>query len=284
MANKNKAAELQKAVWDYYAQHGRDMPWRGTADPYCIMVSEIMLQQTQVNRVISKYGEFIAAFPTVAALASAPLAQVLTAWSGLGYNRRAKHLHSAAQMIVAKHGGLVPENLEDLTALPGIGKNTAGAILAYAFNMPAVFVETNIRTVYLHHFFSDKTQVNDKDIIEAVRMTIDARSPREWYWALMDYGAHLKGTLGSRLNQSMHYKKQSRFSGSMREMRGRILKALILVGGDSLAEAQLLQLVRADDRYALAMEALTSEGLVSRQGTEVYLTGHAEARIIGGNS
>jgi A/G-specific adenine glycosylase len=143
--------DFQKTVWDFYRAHRRTMPWRVEPAPYFVLVSELMLQQTQVSRVQSKFISFIRKFPTIEALAAAPLADVLGAWSGLGYNRRAKFLWQAAQDIQAK--GSFPQTVDLLMQLPGIGANTAGAIAAYAFNRPVFFIETNIRTVFIHHFF-----------------------------------------------------------------------------------------------------------------------------------
>src|SRR6266550_351214 len=147
--------QFHEAVWDYYREHKRIMAWRVHPTPYSVLVSELMLQQTQVNRVLPKFQEFMLRFPTVISLADAPLAEVLRVWSGLGYNRRAKFLHAAAQVVVEKYGGVIPATFTELVTLPGVGKNTAGAVLAYAYNQPVVFIETNIRSVFFHHFFAD---------------------------------------------------------------------------------------------------------------------------------
>jgi A/G-specific adenine glycosylase len=216
-----------QTVWKYYKKHGRhDLPWRKTTNPYRIVVSEIMLQQTQVLRVIPKYKAFLKQFPTVQALARAPLRDVLVEWQGLGYNRRAKFLHEAATEVVKKHNGKMPTDTQTLQTLPGIGPYTAGAVSVFSSNIPVVLIETNIRTVYLHHFFSHKKEVSDKEVLQLVETTLDTKNPREWYWALMDYGAYLKAS-GVRTNtQSKHYNKQSRFKGSDREVRGAILRVL----------------------------------------------------------
>lgn len=164
---KHEITALQETVWKYYHQHGRhDLPWRlpepdGSFDPYKILVSEIMLQQTQVPRVLPKFTEFLTKFPTGQELAEASLGEVLAAWSGLGYNRRAKFLWQAAQKVVRDFGGELPHTFEALESLPGIGKNTAGAVAAYAYNQPAIFLETNIRTIFIHHFFRDADLVPD---------------------------------------------------------------------------------------------------------------------------
>ncbi|MCA9338877.1 A/G-specific adenine glycosylase [Candidatus Saccharibacteria bacterium] len=261
--------EFQEIVWQHYHENRRDMPWRDNIDPYYILVSEIMLQQTQVDRVKPKFAAFIAQFPDILSLANTKLYDVLRLWSGLGYNRRAKFLWQAAQKIEADFNGKMPATLEELIALPGVGKNTAGAILAYAFNQPVVFIETNIRTVYFHHFFADSAEtVNDVELSELVEATLDKENPREWYWALMDYGVFLKRQYGGRLSQSRHYKKQTPLKGSLREMRGNILKALV---GGGLSNNELRQKVLADERFEPALKSLEQEGLITIEGNKVSL-------------
>lgn len=257
-----KPQEFQEIVWEYYRFNKRDMPWRDDTNPYYILVSEIMLQQTQVDRVTPKFKVFIKQFPSIDVLAKAQLSEVLKIWSGLGYNRRAKFLWQAAQKIQQECSGRMPESLEELMSLPGVGQNTAGAILAYAFNKPIIFVETNIRTVYFHHFFADNAEtVSDSELKELIKATIDTENPREWCWALMDYGAFLKKQYGGRLSQSKHYKKQPALKGSLREMRGRILKALI---GGELTKKQLMEAVQADERFISAAKSLQKEELIKR--------------------
>lgn len=228
-----------------------------------------MLQQTQVPRVVPKYAEFLALFPTVQALAAAPLASVLAAWSGLGYNRRAKFLWQAAQAIVQIHKGWVPSTLHELTALPGIGKNTAGAILAYAYGQPVTFVETNVRTVYIHHFFADETGVSDALILELAQATLDAEHPREWYWALMDYGTHLKKTVGNVARSSKSYARQSAFEGSLRQVRGAVIRALTK---QPHTETELAAVV-PDERLGQVLQALLQENLVAQAGGRYHLPG-----------
>lgn len=249
--------------------HGRDMPWRHRLRPYDIMVSEIMLQQTQVARVVPKFTAFLERFEDVASLAAAPLADVIAAWVGLGYNRRARYLQQAAKMVVHDFGGQFPATADQLQRLPGIGVNTAGAIMAYAYNQPAIFVETNIRTVYLHHFFADQTTVSDQAIRHLLELTIDRAAPRQWYWALMDYGSHLKATQPSQLARSRHYKKQARFEGSLRQLRGGLIRQLSQPVVDEQAWAKLV----ADDRFERAVAGLLKDGLVERHNNELRLTG-----------
>lgn len=262
-----KFVEFQKTVWDYYNRYARDLPWRHTDDPYKILISEIMLQQTQAARVIPKYEAFVKQFPTARTVAKAPLAEVLKAWSGLGYNRRAKFLHEAAKVVDKQLGGKFPKTIEQLTLLPGIGKNTAGAILAYAFNIPVIFIETNIRTVYIHHFFTDKADVADSELIPIIEQTLDTTNSREWYWALMDYGVFIKSTVGNRSRSSKHYAKQSKFEGSKRQVRGRVLKMLAT---QPQTEQQLMESV-ADIRLPEVLDDLIKEKMISRNRQTYHL-------------
>lgn len=245
------------------------MPWREDTQPYYVLVSELMLQQTQVDRVIPKFLQFIASFPTVADLANATLEEVLQHWSGLGYNRRAKYLWEAAKMITIDFSGTFPNTYEAVTKLPGVGKNTAGALLAYSFNQPVVYIETNVRTVFFYHFFEDQEQVTDAELLLKVEETLDQEHPREWYWALMDYGSYLKRQ-GLGLNKkSAHYKKQSPLKGSVREVRGQILKQLTK---NALIEAELRVLIAADERFEPALAGLRRDGLVSVTDERLHLT------------
>ncbi|HKU19030.1 MAG TPA: hypothetical protein VJP80_07245 [Candidatus Saccharimonadales bacterium] len=258
---------FEQTVLAYYRTHGRhDLPWRqiepdGSIDPYKILVSELMLQQTQVPRVIPKFQEFMKRFATFESLAEAPLAEVLKLWSGLGYNRRAKFLWQAAQMVVQEYAGQLPRTSAELVRLPGVGANTAGALLAYAYNQPAVFIETNIRTAFIYHFFAEEQReqaaVHDKDILELVARALpdDART---WYWALMDYGTHLKQTMGNLNTLSKHYTKQSAFAGSRRQIRGQVLRLLS-------TQPQTLQdlcAAIADARLESVLEDLIHEGMM----------------------
>ncbi len=243
----------------------RDMPWREDTRGYYVLVSELMLQQTQVTRVIPKFRAFIAKFPDEKSLAAASLADVLKLWQGLGYNRRAKYLHDAAKMIVNEFGGKFPSDMKNLVQLPGVGKNTAGAILAYSFNQPSIFVETNIRTVYIHHFFNDRFDVDDREIIELVEATIHRDNPRRFYQSLMDYGAQLKANGVRNISASRHYKKQSKLKGSLREMRGEILRRLA-------QDDTLLGIDSDDPRFHLALQGLIRDGLISESDSRIHLT------------
>ncbi|MBU6501207.1 A/G-specific adenine glycosylase, partial [Patescibacteria group bacterium] len=184
--------KFRAVVRRYFREQGRDLPWRRTDDPYRIFVSEVMLQQTNVDRVALRYEAFLARFPSAQELAEAPFEEIFSFWRGLGYNRRALALKRAAGIMVREHGGTVPRTLEELDALPGIGEATAAAVLVYAWNTPVSFIETNIRAVFIHFFFPKKKKVGDKEIFPLVERTLDRKNPRGWYSALMDYGAMLK--------------------------------------------------------------------------------------------
>ncbi len=252
---------FRKAIYSYYSEHGRELPWRQTQEPYHILVSEIMLQQTQVERVVEKYPVFVWQFPNLRALADASLRDVLAAWQGLGYNRRAAALKKIGEIVTKEHSGSLRADLDFLTSLPGIGYNTACAILAFAFNKPVVFIETNVRTVFIHFFFSDRDEVRDSEILPLVEQTLDCENPRTWYSALMDYGTMLKKTHGSMNPKSAHYQKQSPFKGSDRQVRGMVLKTIIAYR--RMTDAQIVeQLQLPAERARKALDALQKEGFV----------------------
>lgn len=217
-----------KTIWTHYEKHGRYLPWRHDTTTYRIVVSEIMLQQTQASRVVKKFDAFIKKFPNWEVLAKAPLSAVLKEWQGLGYNRRALNLQRLAQTI----DGKLPKSYVELLELPGIGPNTAGSILAFAFNIPHPFIETNIRTVFIHFFFKKtRGKIHDKKLMPLIEEALldkrNEKNPREWYYALMDYGSHLKQNEINPSRKSVHHVKQSKFKGSNRELRSHILKEII---------------------------------------------------------
>jgi A/G-specific adenine glycosylase len=271
--NQQEVSVFQETVWAYYAAHARDdLPWRqpnaaGVFDPYHILVSELMLQQTQVQRVVPKYQEFLDRFPDAATLAVSELGEVLRVWQGLGYNRRAKFLWQAAGCIHTNHADIFPNTLDELVVLPGVGKNTAGAILAYAFNTPVPFIETNIRTIYIHHFFADQDDITDVMILPYITESLpdDPSLTRDWYWALMDYGTHLKATIGNLNKLSKTYTKQSTFVGSRRQVRGAVIRAL---SKNPLTLSELQMLV-ADQRLENVLDDLVQEGMV-RHNNKTY--------------
>jgi len=260
-------AAFQKQVLSFYKHHGRhDMLWRHTEDPYRILVSEIMLQQTQVERVAVKYPAFIAAFPDAAALARAPQSTVIAAWQGMGYNRRAIALKKCAEKIVDEFGGTVPRDPEVLATFPGIGPATASSICAFAFNQPVVFIETNIRRVFIHSFFPDKESVTDREILPLVERALDREQPRVWYWALMDIGTELKKHMPNPNRKSTAYTKQAPFEGSDRRIRGMILK--FLIEKSPSREKAILDYVQEEPaRMRRILVALEKEGFIRKSKT-----------------
>lgn len=258
-------------IWRYYSLHKRTFFWREKINPYYVCISEIMLQQTQTHRVAQKFEDFIRQFPDFAALAQAPFAQVLKAWQGLGYNRRALYVHKIAQKVMDEHKGLLPDNPEILETFPGIGKNTAGSICAFAYNKPIVFIETNIRTVFIHFFFQQYTKIHDKELLLLIEQTVDTENPREWYYALMDYGVMLKKSLPNPSRQSAHHAKQSTFEGSDRQIRGMILK--LLTERQAISVFDLYAFIdREEIRINKALDELRAEGFVKISNSLIQIT------------
>lgn len=248
-------------IYTFYRDRGREFSWRSELSPYRVLVSEIMLQQTQTGRVEEKFTIFIDRFPDFKALAEAPFSEVLRSWKGLGYNRRAKYLQDIARLVVDTFDSALPDDPEVLVSFPGIGKATAASICVFAFNQPHAFIETNIRTVFIHFFFPAQSAVSDVEIMDLVEQTIDRDNPRDWYYALMDYGVMLKKTVGNLSRKSRGYRKQSRFEGSDRQLRGRILDLLLQHRRmDASTAAALLE--HSEGRIAPLLEGLTGEGLL----------------------
>lgn len=281
LPNGSTVAEFQSMLLDFYRQEGRSFPWRETSDPYAILVSELMLQQTQTERVVPKYLAWLEAFPTAADLAQAPFPQVLAAWSGLGYNRRAAYLQEACRQVVRELGGVFPSTAKDLQKLKGVGAYTAGAVAAFAFNSPEVFIETNIRSVFLFFFFpTEKTggqKVADSQLMPLIQATLYQNDPRTWYYALMDYGAALKKTTANPNRRSRHYSRQSKFEGSLRQARGAIVRQLSLGGNVPLPLEEVARLEELPlHRIQAAAESLVAEGMVCRRG-DLYCIGEGGA-------
>ncbi|MGV9171418.1 MAG: winged helix-turn-helix transcriptional regulator [Promethearchaeia archaeon] len=254
---------FQDIIYGYYRQYGRDFPFREKIKPYYVLVSEMMLQQTQTSRVSEKFLNFIKKFPSFKDLATAPLPEVLRAWQGLGYNRRAKALKKIAQIIITDHDGELPSNFETLKSFPHIGKATASSIRVFAFNIPTPFIETNIRRVYLYFFFPGRTNVPDEQIYPIVEATLDKKNPRKWYYALMDYGVMLKKKHPNLNKKSAQYRKQKPFKGSNREIRGKLLKFFL-----KEPEATVNQLSRKlgakKSRLKQILEDLLKEGFLKK--------------------
>lgn len=263
-------AKFRNLVWQHYHTYGRNLPWRNQITPYRVLVSELMLQQTQVDRVIPKYKAFLRAFPNFKQLAQSPLSDVLKHWQGLGYNRRAKFLQQTAIQVTENYRGKMPTEESILRQLPGIGCYTARALQAFAFNQPVVIVETNIRTVYLHHFFRSKNGVSDQQLVPHIAATLDSKRPREWYWALMDYGTALKRAGITAHRKSKTYYKQSRFQGSNRQVRGRIIRYLAKQG-PTTRRTLVNEIDSNGFDTSAVIEVLIAEQLVARLGARLAL-------------
>lgn len=243
----------------------RDLPWRSRRDPYAVLLSEVMLQQTQVARVAARWDAWLERFPTLEALADAPLPPVLEAWQGMGYNRRAIALKRAAEQAVERFGGQLPADEAALRSLPGIGPATAAGVLAFAFGKPSVYLETNVRAVFLHELFADADGVRDSELTPLVREAAEEAArqgiePATWYYALLDYGAHLKRTLPNPSRRSAHHARQSRFEGSRRQKRAWLLRAVMAdPGGDAVGYAAALSAHElAAGRDAVPLEDVTA--------------------------
>jgi A/G-specific adenine glycosylase len=262
---------FREIIYSFYVQNARkSLPWRKTRNPYHILLSEVMLQQTQVERVIDKYKQFLSIFPDVRSLAQAPLREVLFLWQGMGYNRRAIALQNSARKIVEEYNGILPKSVDSLERLPGIGRATASSIVSFAFNRPVVFIETNIRRVFIHFFFQKKEMVKDSQILPLVEKTLDRKNPRKWYFALMDYGSMLKKIVHNPNRKSAHYQKQSSFHGSNRQIRGKILREIVntsCISESSLVEKFNLDMKRTGD----LLDQLRKEGFIKKKGKQYLI-------------
>jgi len=256
---------FRNIIYQHYHENPRKLAWRMTANPYRILVSEIMLQQTQVERVSGKYREFIKAFPSFRSLAKSSLRTILIVWQGMGYNRRAVALKKIAETVTSDFRGRLPSSEDELMKLPGVGRYTASAILAFAFNKPTVFIETNIRRVFIHFFFQGRDLVRDSEILPLVEKTLDRSNPREWYYALMDFGVMLKRRNENPNKRSAHYRKQSPFQGSNRQVRGMILR-LLLMKPDITESEIICELKSNPEKIKENLSVLQNEGFVWRKG------------------
>lgn len=251
---------FQEKILAFYKEHGRKLPWRETTDRYKVMVSEIMLQQTQVDRVIPKYEAWLKAFPHIEALAKAPLSKVLQLWSGLGYNSRAKRLQDAAKKVVEEYNGIIPKTPEELIKLPGIGPYTARSILIFADNQDLATVDTNIRRIFIHEFKLAE-QISDKELFKLAEDVLPKGKSRDWHNALMDYGATY---LTSRKTKIKPKQAQSKFKGSKRFYRGRIIKHLTTQERITVEQAKVLFPDCEHDLREILAE-LKAEGLLAEK-------------------
>lgn len=253
----------------------RDLPWRNTRDPYEIWISEAMLQQTQVARVLTRWERFLSRFPTLDALASAATSDVVEEWQGLGYNRRALALKRAADICAGQFGGRLPQGVDALRSLPGIGEATAAGITAFSRDVPCVYIETNVRAVFIHHFFEHAERVTDRQLRPLVEAACPETDVRGWYYALLDIGAHLKRAYGNPSRKAAAYTRQGAFEGSRRQKRSWLLREVMAnpgIAGEELFE-RLNRVEREAGRdcvdagtFDSIMADMASEGFFARDG------------------
>lgn len=282
MLSKQEILDFRKKIYDFYHANRRDFAWRRDINPYKIVVSEVMLQQTQTSRVVHKFDQWLSKFPDFEALSQASVQEVLFYWQGLGYNRRGLALHDFAKRINSEFSGIVPEDPVVLKTFRNIGPNTAGSICAFAFNKPVTFIETNIRTVFIYEFFKNQKEVADKQLLPFITMTIDEQNSREWYYALMDYGVYLKKELKISNAASKHYVKQSKFVGSKRQIRGLVIKILSRVGHISLHDLQELILLEfPNNKHALRdiIHGLCKDGFI-QEIEDVYESNECFIKLV----
>ncbi|MBI2452876.1 MAG: A/G-specific adenine glycosylase [Parcubacteria group bacterium] len=265
--------KFQKKILSWHTKNRRDMPWRKTKDPYKILVSEIMLQQTQVSRVIPKYLAFLRVFPTMAQLAKAPRLKLLKAWSGLGYWRRALSLQNTARIVQGTYAGKFPQDPKTLETLPGIGRYTARALACFAFGNTEAFLDTNIRRVYLHFFFRNKHDISDKEILKIAQKATDKTRIKEWHYALFDYGATaLKDKAINK--RSLHYAKQSKFEGSFRSFRTGIMRFLLDQPNQKATTNKIKRMLRKESSPYSSEKLLASlekDDLIKKRGASYSL-------------
>lgn len=280
MYNENMTIpQFQKIILDWHKKNRRDMSWKNTKDPYKILVSEVMLQQTQVARVLPKYKEFLKEFPTLQVLAKASDKKLLRVWQGLGYWRRALGLKNTAKAILKEYKGKFPKDPKVLETLPGIGPYTARALACFAFDHSEAFLDTNIRRVYLHFFFPKKKNISDKQILKIAQKAIPSISShnsrlrypittsRKWHYALFDYGATV--LKDKKVNkQSRHYTKQSKFAGSFRSFRTKVIHFLLEQPQQTATKTKIRQLLKtAKNPYApeKILASLEKDSLIKRK-------------------
>ena len=210
----SELSDFRSLVYSQGREHARNhLPWRNIDDAYAVLVSEVMLQQTQVERVLKFWPRWMDAFPTPDALSAASVSDVLELWQGLGYNRRALALKASCDLCAKEFAGKLPSSYEELLELPGVGPSTAAGVMAFAYNKPAVYIETNVRAVYLHCFFPQEERVSDAQIRPYVLESMDGANPRGWYYALLDYGHHLKASVPNPSRRSAAYARVLRTRG-----------------------------------------------------------------------
>ena len=266
-AGSPEALQLFRTIiYDYYHEHERAFPWRESSDPYHILLSEMMLQQTQTERVLPKYEEFLKHWPTLPDLAAASLTEILSRWKGLGYNRRALALKKIAEISAERYNGTLPADGELLLELPMVGPATSAAILAFAYGMPSLYLETNIRRVLLYFFFDGVENVRDRGLYGLLEKVLDREDPKNWYYAFMDYGVFLKRMVPNPNRRSAHYTKQGAFENSNRQIRGELL-TIFTERGPVSRQTILDTLSFPCERIDQCLQALVNEGFITLEET-----------------
>lgn len=256
--------EFTSHIWQFYHEYGRRFPWRETRDTWAVLLSEVMLQQTQTSRVLPKYEAFLDQWPTWKAMAASSLDDVLALWKGLGYPRRALALRKVA-VASERWGWNLPGDYDTLLTLPGVGPSTAAAICSFCYGQPAIYLETNIRRVLLYHFFPGQEQVHDKRLRALLeRLLEDIDDVRAWYYALMDYGVLLKYLIPNANRRSAHYARQSKYENSNRQIRGLLLLNFSERG--ALTRTQLLDNLSNFDveRVDACIDSLCADGFIEK--------------------
>ena len=274
MGTPMELESFRKNVLSFYQAQGRTFPWRITQNPYEIVVSEFMLQQTRTELVEKKYLPFLAAFPNLEALAEAPLSTLLSHWKGLGYNRRAIYLQEFARYALTQWKGNIPSDPTLLKQRKGLGEYTSRAIPTFAYNIPHVFIETNIRRVFLHHFFPDKEGVHDREILPWVEKTLHREHPRAWYYALMDYGAYLAKKFPNSNRRSKHFIRQASLEGSRIQLLGRILSALLQAECALDIGTLAARVSFSSEETKQVLQQLSAEGFVAEEAGVYRIRDH----------
>ncbi len=267
---KDEIKKFQKLIWTFYKKNQRSFPWRETIDPYRILVSEIMLQQTQTDRVVAYYKKWVKRFPNFKSLVDVPFNEIYPLWQGLGYNRRALALQKLAEEVTKKYKGVLPKDLVLLQELPSIGPYTARAVSIFSYNRPLTCIETNIRRVFIHHFFPDAKIVTDEEILPLLELALPVKKSREWHWALMDYGAYLKTTTKNPNRRHKNYSIQSKFEGSLRQIRGAVLRNLMEKKMTGMQLAKIINKDRVKTKQVIL--TLEKEGLIKQRKRTYFLS------------
>lgn len=263
--DQSTISSFQQKILQYYQKNKRDLPWRHTTDPYSILLSELMLQQTQVSRVIEYYTKWLHTWPTIQHLSKANRKDVLQAWIGLGYNTRGINLHKASQIIVEHYNGDVIAAMDDYKKIPGVGKYTSQAVKIFSTNADIITVDTNIRRIFIHEFNLPQ-DISDSKLWSIAQYCLPKGKSRQWHNALMDYGATY---LTSKKTGISPKTTQSTFEGSDRQIRAQILRDLLT---KPLTLQDLTnQYNHSSDRLLKILEKMKKQEIIKQENKTYYL-------------